>query len=179
MIDQNGLPVAFIGQRQPRTVRLGLREGGDRLGDLLIAAPRDAAGSRIAAALVPHVATVVRSERLAVELQAERERVVRATIAERERIRSDLHDGLGPSLSGISLGLQAANSAMGGDPSAVQEILRRTRQEADAAVREVRRVLDALRACALDRQDLASAIRETAQRLGLGRGDGPSFTGCW
>jgi signal transduction histidine kinase len=65
---------------------------------------------------------------------------------------------------------------MTGDPSTVQEILRRTRDEADAAVREVHRVLDALRPGALDRHDLAAAIRETAERLGFGHGNRPAFT---
>ena len=62
-----------------------------------------------------------------------------ATGAERERLRSDLHDGLGPSLSGISLGLQAATAALEGEQPAVREILKRTREEADTAVVEVRR----------------------------------------
>ena len=56
----------------------------------------------------PQVAVVVRALDLAEALEAERDRVVAATHTERDRLRRDLHDGLGPSLAGIGLGLQAA-----------------------------------------------------------------------
>ena len=62
--------------------------------------------ARLLEALAPHLAVVVRSRRLTEDLARERERVVAATLAERERLRQDLHDGLGPSLSGIALGLK-------------------------------------------------------------------------
>ncbi len=39
--------------------------------------------------------------------------------SERDRLRRDLHDGLGPSLSGIALSLQAASRALAGDPASV------------------------------------------------------------
>ena len=91
-----------------------------------------------------------------------------ATLAERDRLRRDLHDGLGPSLSGIALGLEAAGKALVLDPAAVPDLLERTRLEADVAVREIRRVLAGLRPAALDRQGLAGALRETADSLGMG-----------
>ena len=104
VVDTTGEPMAVIGKEPSTTLRLPLREHGEALGDLVIATPRDTVGRGIADALVPHVASVVRNQKLTAELDAERARVVAATIAERERIRSDLHDGLGPSLSGISWG---------------------------------------------------------------------------
>ena len=82
------------------------------------------------------------SRRLTEELAQERKRVAAATLAERDRLRRDLHDGLGPSLSGIALGLEAAGTALARDPAAVPELLERTRLEAEGAVREIRRVLD-------------------------------------
>ncbi|WP_426566176.1 histidine kinase [Angustibacter sp. McL0619] len=175
VVDTDGRQVVEIGAEPPTTLRLPLREGGDRLGDLVIAVPHDSAGRRIVEALVPHVASVVRNQRLLTEIDAERGRVVAATTAERERIRSDLHDGLGPSLSGISLGLQAADVAISGDQPAVRAILQRTREEADRAVAEVRRVLEALGPAALDHRHLAAAIRDAADRLGFDGDSGPSF----
>ena len=106
----------------------------------------------------------------------ERRRAQDARIAERERIRRDLHDGLGPSLSGISLSLQAASTAMTGDQEVARLILSRARDEADAAVHEVRRVLDGLGPGALDEQELADAIRATAAHLGFDGDRGPSFS---
>jgi signal transduction histidine kinase len=118
---------------------------------------------------------VVRSQRLTADLARERERVVAATLGERERLRRDLHDGLGPSLSGIALGLEAADHVLRSDPDSAHELLDRTRSEADRAVREIRRVLDALRPSALDRHGLAGAVRETASGLGFGRPGGPTI----
>jgi signal transduction histidine kinase len=131
--------------------------------------------ARLLDALSPHLAVVVRSRRLTDELARERARVVAATLAERNRLRQDLHDGLGPSLSGIALGLEAADQALGHDPDTVHELLVRTRAEAASAVREVRRVIDDLRPSALDRHGLADAVRETAAGLGLGQPGGPDF----
>ena len=146
------------------------------MGALALAPPRDAVGTRIASALVPHVASVVRTQRLAADLEIERGRAVAATIIERERIRRDLHDGLGPALSGISLGLQAADLSITGDEPVVRTILRRARDEADSAVREVRRVLEALGPVALEEQQLSAAIHTAAGRLGFDSTTGPSFT---
>jgi signal transduction histidine kinase len=110
----------------------------------------------------------VSSRELAEDLARQRRRVTRATLAERDRLRRDLHDGLGPSLSGIALGVEAARNALARDPAAVPALLERTRVEADSAVREIRRVLEGLRPAALDRQGLVDALRETAASLGLG-----------
>jgi signal transduction histidine kinase len=118
---------------------------------------------------------VVRSRRLTEDLAHERERVVTATLAERERLRQDLHDGLGPSLSGIALGLEAADQALDRDPATARDLIERSRAEAEGAVREIRRVIDNLRPSALDRHGLADAVRETASGLGLGRAGGPEF----
>ena len=105
---------------------------------------------------------VVRSTRLAEELAAERQRVVEATEAERSRLRRDLHDGLGPSLTGMGLGLEAAQTA---DPQRSQAILARLREEAAASLVEVRRIIDDLRPGALDAQDLLGLVRQKAAHL--------------
>ena len=127
-----------------------LRHGGEELGSLEVGTgtggPRlTGRDLRLVAALAPQLAVVVRSRRLTDDLGRERSRVTSATLAERDRLRRDLHDGLGPSLSGIALGLEAAATAHDSDPEAMPEMLRRARAEADAAVREIRRVLDGLR----------------------------------
>jgi signal transduction histidine kinase len=93
-------------------------------------------------------------------LEAERDRVVAATRTERDRLRRDLHDGLGPSLSGVGLGLQALESALAaGDDATATELLARVRAEARTAVADVRRILDDLRPVALDEAGFADAIR--------------------
>jgi signal transduction histidine kinase len=96
-------------------------------------------------------------------LEAERDRVLVAAATERDRLRGDLHDGLGPSLSGVGLGLQAlADRVDSGDGDAVTALLDRIRDEVGIAVTEVRRIIDGLRPTALDTLGLPDAIRRHA-----------------
>jgi signal transduction histidine kinase len=176
--DLDGEPIAQVGGPGEPVLRLPLRHGGKKLGVLEVGAargqqPPTARDLRMVTALAPQLAVVVRSNRLTQELTLARTRVTRATLAERDRLRRDLHDGLGPSLSGIALGLEAATTAYDKDPGSIPELLRRTRLEADAAVREIRRVLDGLRPGALDLHGLDGAVRDTASSLGLGLPGGP------
>src|SRR3954447_15584199 len=121
-------------------VTLPLRVSGRNVGTLRVATrqpgePYTDGDLRLLAALVPQVAVVVRALELAEALEAERDRVVTATRTERDRLRRDLHDGLGPSVSGVGLGLQALESAIdAGDESVAAELLERVRLEAGTAV---------------------------------------------
>ncbi|WP_448625129.1 histidine kinase [Geodermatophilus sp. URMC 64] len=81
---------------------------------------------------------------------------------ERARLRRDLHDGLGPSLSGVVLGLDAVAATVRTDPDAAERVVGRLREEAERAVDEVRRIIDALRPSALDGQALVPALRARA-----------------
>jgi signal transduction histidine kinase len=121
---------------------------------------------RLLAALAPQVAVVVRALQLTASLERERDRVLTATHAERDRIRSDLHDGLGPSLAGIGLGVQAVQAQLGGraDP-VVGALLARLKDEVDATVGEVRRILDGLRPAPLDDVGFVTAVRRHAEAL--------------
>jgi signal transduction histidine kinase len=157
-----------------------LRHGGAVLGVLSVGPRRgearvSVADARLVRALAPHLAVVVSSGQLTEELAQQRTRVAAAALVERDRLRRDLHDGLGPSLSGIALGLEAAGAALERDPARVAALLERTRGEADAAVREIRRVLDGLRPAALDRGSLEGALREAAEHLGMGGPGKPSI----
>ncbi len=180
VIDAQGWAVARVGEPAAATFELPLRHGGIHLGTVRIGPRRGkervtAEDARLIAALAPHLAVVVRSGLLTDELARERTRVTAATLAERDRLRRDLHDGLGPSLSGIALGLEAAGTAFRGDPAAVPDLLARTRAEAEAAVREIRRVLHGLRPSTLDLHGLEGAVRDTASSLGMGRPGGLQF----
>jgi len=121
---------------------------------------------RLLAALVPQVAVVLQALELAEALESERDRVVTGTRRERDRLRRDLHDGLGPSLSGVGLGLQALESALEArDDATASELLSRVRVEARTAVDDVRRILDDLRPAALDEASLMAAMRRHAEAL--------------
>lgn len=121
---------------------------------------------RLLAALVPQVAVVVRALDLAESLELERDRVVAATRVERARLQQDLHDGLGPSLAGIRLGLLALeDAAAAGDRGTAADLLSRIRLEVDTTVGEVRRIIDGLRPAVLDDTGLADALRRHAEAI--------------
>ncbi|PKT73310.1 hypothetical protein CW362_09230 [Streptomyces populi] len=151
--------------------RVELRLAGRSLGALTVAqrTPGEPYGrddKRLLAALAQQLAVIVRALELGEAVAAERDRVVEATRAERDRLRTDLHDGLGPSLAGIGLGLQAAMDGLtANDTATVSALLERIREEAVGAVAEIRRIIDGLRPLVLDRFGLAEAARRHARSL--------------
>jgi signal transduction histidine kinase len=153
------LPLCISG-RQMGTLRVADRRPGE---------PYTSGDRRLLAALAPQVAVVVSALELGEALEAERDRVLGATRTERDRLRRDLHDGLGPSLSGVGLGLQALDSALAaGDEITASKLLRRVRLEARTAVADVRRILDDLRPTALDDSSLSAAMRRYADAVTTG-----------
>jgi hypothetical protein len=145
-----------------------LTVSGQVVGALRVAARRSgeqysASDRSLLGALAPQVAVVVRAMDLAEALEAGRDRVLAATRAERDRLRRDLHDGLGPSLSGVGLSLRALDDSLdSGDLATARQLNSRTREEVRSAVGEVRRILDDLRPGSLDEDGLASAVRRHA-----------------
>ncbi|MFI6284525.1 ATP-binding protein [Streptomyces sp. NPDC051018] len=143
-----------------------LRVAGHTVGALRIARrnPGDdysRADIRLLTAMAAQIAVLVRALHLAEALQRERDRVVAATHTERDRLRRDLHDGLGPSLSGMALGLQAASTALDlGDLGGCRPLLARIGDEVGTAVTEIRRIIDGLRPTVLDALGLAEAVRK-------------------
>jgi signal transduction histidine kinase len=154
--------------------------GGTELGRLKVTPRSGEAGLgkadlRLISAVAPLVAAVVHAVGLADDLRVERARVVGATQAERRRLRQELHDGLGPSLTGIGLGLEAAQKR-----GATDDLLVRLRTEVDASLEEVRRIIDDLRPQALDDQDLLGALRLRTEQVSSAGGvavdlDAPTY----
>ena len=167
----DGRVLTAIGADPAGGAVLPMMFGGRLVGELRVAArsPGEqytAAESRLLAALALQVAVVFRAVALTEALEAERDRVVAATATERDRLRGDLHDGLGPSLSGVALGLQAlSDSVEAGDRAASGALLERIRDEVGIAVTEVRSIIDGLRPTALDRLGLPDAIRRHASTV--------------
>jgi signal transduction histidine kinase len=178
--DTDGGILAQVGQPKDDPLDAPLVHAGAELGTLSVGPRRGeprvtARDARLVLALAPHLAVVVSSGRLTEDLARERQRVAAATVVERDRLRRDLHDGLGPSLSGIALGLEAAGTALERHPESVPQILERTGLEAAAAVSEIRRVLAGLRPASLDRHGLVGAVRDAADQLGMGATGTPHF----
>ncbi|HEY6609111.1 MAG TPA: sensor histidine kinase, partial [Candidatus Limnocylindria bacterium] len=119
-----------------------------------------------------------RSVRLATEIERSRRELVATREEERRRLRRDLHDGLGPTLAGARLKLQAARDMTSERPAESSAILADLDAELAGVLDEVRRISRDLRPSALDELGLMPALRARAAafsadaRLDL-RIDGP------
>jgi signal transduction histidine kinase len=107
------------------------------------------------------IGITVRATRLAAEVAASQQRLLDATELERSRLRHDLHDGLGAALTGIGLGLEAAQLAAQ-EPATLRPLLERLRVEVTDSLIDVRRLVDGLRPPALDAAGLVGALRDHA-----------------
>ncbi|MGH3473695.1 MAG: sensor histidine kinase [Aeromicrobium sp.] len=146
------IPLQFAG------TDVGVLLIGDRAGRLGIGRT----GQRLVEAVSPLIAAVLHAVQVAEQLRGHQQRVVAATQAERVRLRQELHDGLGPALTGIGLGLEAlATRVPGGD----EDLVARLRTEVAGSLEETRRIIDDLRPLALDEGDLAAALRRRAEQL--------------
>ncbi|WP_432877789.1 histidine kinase [Kribbella sp. CA-245084] len=93
-------------------VPLELSYGGEVVGSLDIGVRSGESGlssadrSVLALVAVP-LAVAVHATRLSAELQSSREKLISAREEERRRLRRDLHDGLGPTLTGIAFSADA------------------------------------------------------------------------
>jgi signal transduction histidine kinase len=85
--------------------------------------------------------------------------------SERLRLLRDLHDGLGPILTGMAFGLRGARNLLRRDPESAARLLAQLEEEVLGAIAEVRRLTDEIRPCPLDRIDLVEAIRLHAMTL--------------
>jgi signal transduction histidine kinase len=169
------LPLPFAGETIGHLV-LQTRGSGDSSADL---APTE---RRLLADLARQVAVAARAVALTQALQASRHRLVAAREEERRRLRRDLHDGLGPTLAGIALGIDTVRRALpGSEPPAampapdatVTDLLGTLREATEAAVGDIRRIVYDLRPPILDELGLAGAVREQAVRLGAASVDVP------
>ena len=177
-IERDGTVLASDGDQPERLHAWPLTRGGKSEGQLTIGlrqGERELAGAdrRALAMLADPVAVAVHSTVVSEELQASRERIVAAREEERRRLRRELHDGLGPTLTGIAFAADAAANTIDDNPEKSQELLTTLRRDTRAALADVRRLVDNLRPPALDELGLVGALRQRADQLSW-RADGAS-----
>jgi two-component system, NarL family, sensor kinase len=177
-IEREGRILASDGEPSERVHPWPLTHGGKSAGQLIVglrAGERElaAADRRALAMLADPVAVAVHSTLVSEELQASRERIIAAREEERRRLRRELHDGLGPTLTGIAFAADAAANTIDDDPEQSQRLLTTLRRDTRTALADVRRLVDNLRPPALDELGLVGALRQRADQLAW-RADGAS-----
>ncbi|MER6361827.1 histidine kinase [Kitasatospora sp. NPDC001527] len=164
--------VASVGTIGPAGQVFPLSYEGTVIGDLY-APPRagqpdlDAQDHEVLRFLADQAAPAIASLRMYEELQRGRRRIVLAREEERRRLRHDLHDGLGPSLSGLRLGVDTARAAVPADSPAARSLVA-VSAGIGQAIDELRRITEGLAPAALAGEGLAVALRRLVADL-----DGP------
>jgi len=143
---------------------VGTRSPGERL---------DPDDERLVADLARQAGPAAHAVALRQALDASRAGLVTAREEERRRLRRDLHDGLGPTLAGLTLGLDTARARCTPNQPELQELLGRLKTETQRAVTDVRRIVYGLRPPALDEFGLVGSLREEVVRL---RSEAPALT---
>ncbi|MFJ8045793.1 sensor histidine kinase [Kitasatospora sp. NPDC096147] len=173
--------LAALGGFDPGTaVPFPMTHQDEEIGRLLVP-PRpgqsalDRQDTDVLATLAAHAAPAIATLRLYEQLQASRERIVLAREEARRRLRHDLHDGLGPMLSGLRLRVDAirATELPGGPGGPADRPLTEVSTGIGQAITELRHITDGLAPAALDRHGLGSALTTLVGRLA---GAGPDLT---
>jgi len=177
--DSDGV-LAEHGQRPTRIELVGLFHAGVRVGELEVGVrsgqqrldPTDRAVLELLA--VP-IGVALRASALSESLQQSHLQLLAAREEERRRIRRDLHDGLGPLLTGIGFQADAVITLADSDPDQVRVLGEEIRAGVTGAITDVRELINQLHPSMLDELGLVEAVRRHAQRLNR-RSDGEPVT---
>ena len=164
-ISTDGTELAASGTAVTETRRLPLSRGGEIVGEVVVGLrpgelKLSVEDEQVLRIVGPLLAQTLRARALALDLKESRTAAIVAIEEERRRLRRDLHDGLGPTLSGIAHTAAAARNIMATDPTAADALLQGLRSDAAAAVGEIRRLVYNMRPPALDELGLVAALRQ-------------------
>lgn len=167
-VDADGIEPVRWGRPTEAPTTVELQHRGERVGLLEVSPlPGEALSARDLTTLrdlSSVVAAAVAVARAGADLAEMRTRLAAARLEERRVIRREIHDGLGPSLAGIRLGLQGARNLLLTDPEAGQSLLAHLQDEVEAATNGVRSLSHHLLPPVLDELGLAAALTELAGR---------------
>ncbi|HET7357595.1 MAG TPA: GAF domain-containing sensor histidine kinase [Nocardioidaceae bacterium] len=158
------------GARREPLHEVSLSFRGQRVGALFAAARTgqrrlSSAELRLLEDLGRQVGVAAHAMLLSRDLQRSREGIVATREEERRRIRRDLHDGLGPALAGVALGLDAVGRLVPVSPDEAVRLASGLKEEVQAGIADVRRLVEDLRPPALDQLGLVGALEQHAARL--------------
>jgi two-component system, NarL family, sensor kinase len=166
----DGVELASSGTEVTHTRTIALDLGGNSVGEVIVGLRAgdlrlSASDENVLRIVAPLLAQTIRARALAADLQASRGQAIAAIEDERRRLRRDLHDGLGPTLTGVAFATDAARNKLRDDPSGADELLARLRVDTADAISEIRRLVEGLRPPALDELGLVAAVRQQARGL--------------
>jgi two-component system, NarL family, sensor kinase len=150
------------------TVALAYR--GQPVGDLVVGVRTgqrrlDTADQAVLNLLATPLAVALHATTLSQELHASRQRLVAAREDERRRLHRELHDSLGPTLTGAALLADAAGNLAHTDPDTTQATTIEAATQIRGAIDTVRRLVYGLRPSSLDELGLVEALRRQAAQL--------------
>jgi signal transduction histidine kinase len=157
------------GTKPERTEAVLLTHAGEPLGELRVGVRsgenRLSSADRVVLELmaVP-IGVAVRAQALSEDVQRSRREIVAAREEERRRLRRDLHDGLGPMLTGLGFRADAVVN-LADEADRVRELGGDIRDGIDGAIADVRRLIYQLQPTALDDVGLVEAVRRQARQL--------------
>jgi signal transduction histidine kinase len=170
-------PAAESGERSVRVVEFPLQYAGRTVGLLQLGirrGERDLAppDRRLVLTFASQAGTAAQSAQVARALRRSREGLVLAREEERRLLRRELHDGVGPALAGISLGLQSLTRSLADDRQ--RQLSADLLEQAQRSLEELRTVARELRPAALDELGLVAAVRQHAALASRLTGGQPS-----
>lgn len=152
---QLSLPLVY------QSEQIGAMNVGQRNGDELF----DQREIRLLSDLAQQVSIAAHTVLLNADLQYSRERLVSAREEERRRLQRDLHDGLGPTLAGLVMQIDAARSLLRDDPDTSIELLTEVKQELQATIAAVRQLVYQLWPISLGQLGLAATLRDHCENM--------------
>ena len=160
----DGVLVAAVGELRDDPFGLALQSGPQPVGELLVGRRAgehrlSALDKRILELLASLLAVAVHANALAEDLRESQATLVTARDKERARLRRDLHDGLGPQLTGVILKVGAARRLVHADPQRSEVLLNDLEGDTTAAISDIRRLVDELRPVPLDELGLVAALQ--------------------
>src|SRR5918998_6232633 len=98
------------------------------------------------------------------DLRDARQRIIAAADAERRRIERDLHDGAQQRMVAVAVTLGLAHAKMRDDPDGAADLIEQARDEAQAAVKELRELARGIHPALLSDRGLGAALEALASR---------------
>ncbi|NUK51960.1 hypothetical protein HRW14_17120 [Streptomyces lunaelactis] len=163
--------VAAHGTESPVALRLTLVHQGEEIGALVVGARSpdealSAADLRLLRDVARHIAQAAAGVRLSLALLRSQEHAVAVRAEERRRLARDLHDGVGPVLTGATWTLQAASTMLRTNPDATHDLLATALIHIRQGAQYLRRISMGLRS-PVDQLGLREAVLAYTDRVSL------------